>query len=127
MGFSRSREPSMLSRAIVAAVAGALVALASLPTWGDEPTTSSTPAAAPAEPKAILEDKPLREAGYKPQIIDGQRMWCRNATPPLGTRLTRAEQSCYTAEALKMQLKNGRELTERAQTNNQNLFNEVQR
>jgi hypothetical protein len=117
----------MLHKAIVASAAAGLAAVVSLPSRADPPTTTSAPAAAPAEPKPILEDKPLREAGYKPQIVDGRRMWCRNATPPLGTRLTRNEQSCYTAEALKMQLQNGRELTERAQTNNQNLFNEIQR
>lgn len=83
------------------------------------PTPAATPAAASATP-VVDDDRALRAAGYKPQMKGGQKMWCRKEEVTTGTRLSRDKESCNTPEALKEQIKNGREITERAQNNQMN-------
>jgi hypothetical protein len=64
------------------------------------PHASATPA-----PSALIEaereaglEKRLRTAGYKPEMINGEQLWCRREIA-LGSRLN-AQKSCGTAKSL---------------------------
>jgi hypothetical protein len=64
------------------------------------PHTSATPA-----PSATIEaeketaaEKRLRTAGYKPEMVNGEQLWCRRETA-LGSRLN-AQKTCGTAKSL---------------------------
>lgn len=95
------------------------------PTAAPSATASATPTPAAAEaakPALVSDDKALLAAGYKPQMKGGQKVWCRREEQTTGTRLTRDKETCNTPEFLKEQIKNGREIIERAQNNQLNKF-----
>ncbi|HEY7964057.1 MAG TPA: hypothetical protein VID49_08085 [Steroidobacteraceae bacterium] len=55
--------------------------------------------AAPADdPQAAATEKRLRSAGYKPQTVDGVKIWCRTENS-LGSRLAQ-QKNCGTAQDL---------------------------
>lgn len=55
--------------------------------------------AAPADdPQAAATERRLRSAGYKPQAVDGVKIWCRTENS-LGSRLAQ-QKNCGTAQDL---------------------------
>ena len=55
--------------------------------------------AAPADdPQAAATERRLRSAGYKPQTVDGVKIWCRTENS-LGSRLAQ-QKNCGTAQDL---------------------------
>ena len=107
--------------AVTVAVADPPAAPAAAPAASASATP--TPAAAQSAKTSVpSEESALLAAGFKPQMKGGQKVWCREEQQTTGTRLSRSKQSCNTAEALKEQIKNGREIIERAQNNQQNKF-----
>lgn len=83
-------------------------------------STTATPAADSAKASISNDDGALLAAGYKPQMRGGQKVWCRREAQTTGTRLSRDKETCNTADTVKEQLKNGREMTERSQKNQLN-------
>jgi len=79
---------------------------ATVPAHGEEATAPHQAAAAPpaesaaAQPERVDADsrKRLYAAGYRPEIQNGVRLWCRRELT-LGSRLT-AQKNCGTAESL---------------------------
>jgi len=65
-------------------------------------THAQTPASAAEHPAATeaadAEEKRLRTAGYKPQVVNGVKVWCR-VENSLGSRLSQ-QKNCGTAEDL---------------------------
>ena len=110
------------------AASAAIVAIAdppAAPAAAPSATASATPTAATtesAQPTIANDEAALRAAGYKPQMKGGQKMWCRKEAVTTGTRLTRDKETCNTADQLKEQIHNGREIIERAQNNQLNKF-----
>jgi hypothetical protein len=84
--------------------------------------SAAAPTAAAAVPDVGTDERSFLSAGYKPKMQGGTKMWCRKEEVQTGSRLSRDKDSCFTAEAIKEQLKNGREITERAQSNQVNKF-----
>ena len=62
--------------------------------------TAAAPAAAaaPAQSDDEAEEKRLRAAGFKPEMHNGEKIWCRKEES-LGSRLA-AQKSCGTASSL---------------------------
>jgi|SRR5579862_221760 len=107
------------------AASAVTVAMADPPAAPAAATASATPTSAAvdsAKPNVEIDDKTFRAAGYKPQMKGGQKVWCRKEEQTTGSRVGRDKETCNTPEVLKEQLKNGREIIERAQNNQQNKF-----
>lgn len=84
------------------------------------PTPAAAPAVDAAKPDVNIDDKALLAAGYKPEMKDGQKVWCRHEKQTTGSRVARDKETCSSAEIIKEQLKNAREMTERSQHNQLN-------
>ena len=80
-------------------------------------TTSATDA---AKPNVSMDDKTFLAAGYKPQMKGGQKVWCRKEEQSTGSRVARDKETCTSADVLREQLKNAREMTEHSQNNQLN-------
>jgi hypothetical protein len=87
------------------------------------PPSSAAPAAPATPPTAAvitapadedLLDKHLRSEGYKVEMRNGQKMYCRKEDV-LGSRLGAATKTCGTAEQLKINEAQAHELVERTQ------------
>jgi hypothetical protein len=82
-------------------------------------TSATAPPAAVAAkpaPKASEEksdERVLRDEGYRPQMKNGEVLWCRREVP-LGTRLT-TQLKCITVEESKLIAEEGRRTAERIQ------------
>ena len=75
---------------------------------------AATPAAAPAKPAALdPEEKRLMAQGYRPEIRQGVKVYCR-LEEPSGTRMGRVKR-CGTVRQLKAQQAETRERVERMQ------------
>ena len=85
------------------------------------PAAASQPAtAASAKPIATASDEPkeekqLRGRGYRPTMINGEKLFCRREAP-LGSRIP-TELHCVTVAEAKMIAREGRETTEEIQRN----------
>ena len=89
------------------------------PTPAATPTTAAAPAAAAAaKPEVDPFEKHLMAEGYRPEMQNGDKVYCRKETP-LGSRLGGVK-SCGTAEQLKLredQTKQGVDQAQRASVN----------
>lgn len=101
----RAAEPTA-----AATPAGQATAAATAPSAA----AASGAAGAPAAPGAAdaIEDKFLRQQGYKPEIRKGIRYYCRREAP-LGSRFEQTV--CLTAEQSRDNRQHSKEMTERAQ------------
>lgn len=96
---------------------------ASAPAAATPAAPAQTPAASPAaSPAAVaaakaadedLEAKRLIADGYKPEMHNGTKVWCRREEE-LGSRVSR-QKHCGTAEELKMTVHDNQEMVERIQ------------
>jgi hypothetical protein len=80
--------------------------------------TPAAPAAAAAKPEVDPFEKHLIAEGYRPEMQNGDKVYCRKETP-LGSRLGGVK-SCGTAEQLKLredQTKQGVDQAQRASVN----------
>src|SRR5580698_9142733 len=95
------------------------------PTSEAQPASAAAgPAAAPASPPTAavitapadddLLDRHLRSEGYKVEMHNGQKIYCRKEEV-LGTRLGGNTKNCSTAEQLKITESQAHELLERTQ------------
>jgi len=73
---------------------------------------NAAPAAAPAKVDTDPYEKALLAQGYKPQMVRGQKIFCRDE-PVIGSHLE--HKRCGTVEQLKTLTNNAREITESAQ------------
>ena len=69
-------------------------------------------AAVPVKLDLAADEKALRSQGYKPEMVRGQRLFCRNEAK-LGSHFE--QKVCGTVEQLKAQAQAARELTENSQ------------
>jgi hypothetical protein len=102
------------------AASAVTVAMADPPAATTTAPSATAPAADAAKPSVSMDDDTLRAAGYKPQMKDGQKVWCRKEAQTTGTRLSRDKETCNNADVIKEQLKSARETTERSQKNQLN-------
>ena len=82
------------------------------------PATPAAPAAAAAKPDVDPFEKHLMAAGYRPEMQNGEKVYCRKETP-LGSRVGGVK-NCGTAEQLKLredQTKQGVGQAQRASVN----------
>ncbi|HEX4389394.1 MAG TPA: hypothetical protein VH109_12270 [Steroidobacteraceae bacterium] len=81
------------------------------------PTAAEAPVVAPAKPAPNASDeqmqKLLRDQGYKPTMVDGEKKFCRREIP-MGSHLATALQ-CVTVEEAKEIAREGQQFAERAQ------------
>lgn len=82
---------------------------------GAENSSATAQKATTSRAQLTPQERDLVVAGYKPQMQNGQKMWCREQIST-GTRLSRGAQ-CNTADELEQRTKNGRRILERAQGN----------
>jgi hypothetical protein len=80
------------------------------------PTSQSKSAASPSTSALSADDHSLMSRGYKPQMKNGQKLWCREYVST-GTRLVRNQEECTTADVIKQRTDNARAMTDRAQSN----------
>ncbi|MBS0379925.1 MAG: hypothetical protein JSS29_15710 [Proteobacteria bacterium] len=115
-----------LSSGVLTAIGIGAVSLALADAPATPPTPSSTPvaptaaqtpapAAAPDTPAEDVQlDRHLRSEGYKVEMHDGQKKYCRKEDV-IGTRLGAGTKTCSTAEQLKITEAQAHEAAERAQ------------
>jgi hypothetical protein len=78
----------------------------------------ATNAAADAAAAAAAEEKNLMAAGYKPEMRNGTKVWCRHEGE-LGSRLG-GQKVCGTPQELKLVVQQNRELVEKMQKTQHN-------
>ena len=117
-------EPATPSAAPAAVVTDSAAPAASAATKAPPPPAASPAAASqPAAPKATTpalsaDEQRLLSQGYKPQMRNGEKVYCRRETE-LGSRLG-SVQRCGTVTQLKTATQNGRDYTDQVQRTQNN-------
>ena|ERR1700761_4707083 len=104
----------VVASSISVAVADPPAANAPSPSDTTAMTSSTAPPGTPAADATTgADEKRLRSLGYKPEMHNGNKLWCKTESS-LGTRLGDTKH-CGTAESLAHVTNNSREMTEAAQ------------
>ena len=116
-------QPERVATPAAAVTDSALPAANTVPSPAAPPAAPSPSASQPAAPKAAApplsaQEQHLISQGYKPQMRNGEKVYCRREAE-LGSRIS-AVQHCGTVAQLTTATQNGKDYTEQAQRTNIN-------